>query len=171
MVIFGGCLISCSKNAEPNNHCICITIDDAITNDMLDTLQKYNVKATFFPIAKNLDTAILHRTFAEGHEVGNHSFSHTSFKGLSLAKQQQETILADIKIGRITRYLRPPFGEYNFNTNLLGKRLIFWNQNVDLDLPVKPGIVLLHDVNRLEPLIREVQEVGLQISSLESCLP
>ena len=58
-----------------------LTFDDGpslYTNDILDILAKYNVKATFFVIGKTDDESkeIYKRIVNEGHTLGMHSFSH-----------------------------------------------------------------------------------------------
>ena len=57
-----------------------ITIDDgptrAITPGMLDVLEHYGVKATFFVLPHNGVEDLYRRIIDEGHEIGNHSYSH-----------------------------------------------------------------------------------------------
>ncbi len=59
-----------------------LTFDDGPTNNVtpavLDTLKKYNVKATFFVLGKMVETHpdVLKRTYNEGHFIANHSYSH-----------------------------------------------------------------------------------------------
>ncbi|WP_315671518.1 polysaccharide deacetylase family protein [Clostridium sp. 19966] len=59
-----------------------LTFDDGpsgnVTPKMLDTLKKYGIKATFFLIGKNTvgNEAVVKRIKAEGHVIGNHSYSH-----------------------------------------------------------------------------------------------
>lgn len=59
-----------------------ITFDDGptyvITNQILDVLKKYNVKATFFVVGKEIDGKedILRRIYKEGHGIGVHTYSH-----------------------------------------------------------------------------------------------
>lgn len=59
-----------------------LTFDDGpsakSTDAILDILAEYNIKATFFVVGKMIETnpEVLHRTFKEGHAIGNHSFSH-----------------------------------------------------------------------------------------------
>ena len=60
---------------------IAITFDDGptpITNEVLDILKKHNAKATFFCIGKQIrqHPDIFKRIIAEGHLIGNHSYSH-----------------------------------------------------------------------------------------------
>jgi len=66
----------------PDGKSIYLTFDDGpgpYTNDLLDTLQKYNVKATFFVtdqgLTKGYDNALL-RAYKEGHTIGLHSATH-----------------------------------------------------------------------------------------------
>lgn len=58
-----------------------LTFDDGptkVTNQILDVLKEYNVKATFFVLGKRVDQNpdILRRIFSEGHYIANHSYSH-----------------------------------------------------------------------------------------------
>ena len=65
-----------------DNNSIFITFDDGpipeVTPWVLDTLKKYNAKATFFCLGKNVEKnpAIYRRILAEGHSVGNHTHNH-----------------------------------------------------------------------------------------------
>lgn len=77
--------------------CIALTFDDGphprYTDEILDILQKYNVKATFFVIGKNakLYPKPLERAIAEGHEIGNHTYSH-----LYVCRASAAEYLADV---------------------------------------------------------------------------
>ena len=58
-----------------------LTFDDGpsnITNEVLDVLKKYNVKATFFVLGSNVDLKpeITKRAYEEGHYIANHGYSH-----------------------------------------------------------------------------------------------
>ncbi len=60
------------------NKVIYLTFDDgpsSYTNTLLDTLKKYNVKATFFVTSNGSDSTIK-RAYREGHSIGIHSYSH-----------------------------------------------------------------------------------------------
>jgi peptidoglycan/xylan/chitin deacetylase (PgdA/CDA1 family) len=54
--------------------------DDLYTPKILDVLSKKNIRATFFVVGKQirLFPDILKRIVTEGHELGNHSWSHLS---------------------------------------------------------------------------------------------
>jgi peptidoglycan/xylan/chitin deacetylase (PgdA/CDA1 family) len=64
----------------PDQKTAYITIDDGpsrdITPKMLDTLNKYGVKATFFVLPKSGVDDLYQRIIDEGHALGNHSYSH-----------------------------------------------------------------------------------------------
>src|SRR5450755_1016993 len=63
-------------------HCVALTFDDGpdpvYTPKLLDLLREKNVKATFFVVGKRADQypEIVRRAWAEGHLVGNHTWSH-----------------------------------------------------------------------------------------------
>jgi peptidoglycan-N-acetylglucosamine deacetylase len=69
-----------------------LTFDDGPvpgpTEFVLDTLKKYNAKATFFCIGDNVQkhSAIFKRTIQEGHAIGNHTFNHIKGWGTSTEK-------------------------------------------------------------------------------------
>ena len=69
------------SSGQENIHKVYLTFDDGpsiYTNEILDILDKYNVKATFFVVGKEGDSAeeALQRIVAEGHTLGMHSYSH-----------------------------------------------------------------------------------------------
>ena len=77
---------------------------------VLDELKKYNAKASFFCIGKNVlaDPAIYKRVLMEGHRVGNHSFNH-----LNGWKTDSNTYLQNIEQARElidSDLFRPPYG-------------------------------------------------------------
>lgn len=61
---------------------VALTYDDGpnppYTDQLLDVLAKHNVKATFFMIGNRVEKhpETVHRVVAEGHQIGNHSYSH-----------------------------------------------------------------------------------------------
>jgi len=84
-----------SAYPEPDK-LIALTFDDG-PNDhmdvMLDVLARYDAKASFFIIGRKVsgaDDCIL-RAYSEGHEIGNHSFSHED-----MTEKTQEQILEEI---------------------------------------------------------------------------
>ena len=94
---------------------------DEHTKSILDTLDKYNVKTTFFLVDfwVNEHPEAVKEIDARGHEVANHSTTHPKMTELS-----KEGMIKEIKtteesiekiIGKKTTLFRPPFGDYNDN--------------------------------------------------------
>ena len=77
---------------------------------------KRNIKATFYVIGRsvNMYPHIVRRMVAEGHEVGNHTWTHRNLTGLSDASvrwemdKTREAIVA--ACGVQPRTMRPPYG-------------------------------------------------------------
>lgn len=99
---------------------IAITFDDgphpSNTPRLLDMLAARNIKATFYVIGRSVDLYpnVVRRTVAEGHEIGNHSYTHRL-----LSKLSDSEVLSDLRrcrdsVGRAAgvqpRTLRPPYG-------------------------------------------------------------
>jgi peptidoglycan-N-acetylglucosamine deacetylase len=77
---------------------------------VLAELKKYNAKATFFCIGKNVTAfpGIYRRIIEEGHAVGNHTFNH-----LNGVKSTDAAYLDDIKLAKEyidSNLFRPPYG-------------------------------------------------------------
>ena len=81
---------------KKNRKVVALTFDDgpnpATTNQALDTLSKYGIKATFFVLGKNVsgNEEILKRMKADGHVIGNHSWSHPVLSKLSLDEAKKQ---------------------------------------------------------------------------------
>ncbi len=99
---------------------IALTFDDGphprYTGEILDLLERYRIKATFFMIGGNVELypEIAKRVFQEGHEIGSHTYSHPHMLRLSSAElkceiQKTEQALAKLNISKPTLF-RPPEG-------------------------------------------------------------
>lgn len=98
---------------------LAITFDDGpderFTPEMLDVLKAKNVKATFFVVGVNAEAQpnVLRRIYAEGHEIGNHSYSHPNIALTSLERTRLELDatqrIIEHAIGRSTILFRPPY--------------------------------------------------------------
>lgn len=129
-----------SSNAKEKKK-IAITFDDGPhpinTPKILNILKENNVKATFFVIgvnAKNYPDA-LSLVKENGHEIGNHTYSHNVIKGKSDKKIKKEVLdtekeIEDI-VGEKTSLLRPPCGLYDEKTVDFavenGYKVVLWN--------------------------------------------
>lgn len=101
-------------NIKKADKTIYLTFDDGphetATPFVLDELKKYNAKATFFCIGKNVlsQSNIYQRILEEGHSVGNHTYNH-----LNGWKTDDEIYLQDIHNAAQliqTNLFRPPYG-------------------------------------------------------------
>ena len=102
---------------------IALTIDAAWDADktpfILDTLDKYNVKATFFlcGIWVKQYPDFVKEISKRGHEIGNHSLTHPHMARMdAIAIQKELSDLDDMLeelTGKRSTLFRPPFGEYN----------------------------------------------------------
>jgi cellulose synthase/poly-beta-1,6-N-acetylglucosamine synthase-like glycosyltransferase/peptidoglycan/xylan/chitin deacetylase (PgdA/CDA1 family) len=97
---------------------IAITFDDgpdaAYTGRILDILAEKNVKATFYVIGRNAFRLpdLLRRIYQEGHDIGNHTFSHPNLaesgsERIALELNATQRIL-ESEIGIRTTLFRPP---------------------------------------------------------------
>lgn len=154
---------------------VALTFDDGpteFTPKFLDILKENNVKATFFCIGKQIEKypETFQRIIAEGHAIGNHTYSHSNQTGfLSALKMVEEIEKCDevmLTSGNCKTYLyRPPFGVTNPNIakaiKQTRKKSIGWNtRSLDtvtedgnriykkVTKGLKPGsIILLHDTS------------------------
>lgn len=192
-----------NSDAKNSNREIAITFDDGpheMTEKILDLLQKFNVKATFFCIGKQIEQnpEVFKRIITEGHVVGNHSYSHSNSIGFfSTQKMKEEisktnTIIASF-LNKKSIFFRPPFGVTNPNIAKAVKqskmKVIGWNIR-SLDTVIKDeedvfkrvknkvvpgGIILLHDTSEksvivLERLLLFLQSENYKIVTIDKLL-
>ena len=157
---------------KKNRKVVALTFDDGpnstTTNQALDTLSKYGIKATFFVLGKNVsgNEEILKRMKADGHVIGNHSWSHPVLSKLSLdeaKKQITDTEDALTKVlGSSSKLMRPPYGAITDDIrNSLDLSFIMWDVDsldwkskneaailTEIQREVKNGsIILMHDIH------------------------
>ena len=99
---------------------IAMTFDDGPqpqnTPRLLDMLRARNIKATFYMVGSNVDLypQLVRRVVAEGHEIGNHSYTHRLFSKMSDSDVRSELTRTRDAIVRAAgvqpRTLRPPYG-------------------------------------------------------------
>lgn len=103
---------------------VALTFDDGGSpyrvNAILDILKSYQAKATFFLLGNwvNNNPELVRRMMAEGHEVANHSYSHSRFTWLNEAEIRSEIEITQTAIAEATgqpaaAFFRPPYGSYN----------------------------------------------------------
>ena len=100
---------------------VALTFDDGpdpkYTAQILDVLKTADVKATFFIIGGNAEKypELVRRTFAEGHDIGNHTYTHPNIADISTTQLNLEVSatarLLESVLGRQTHLFRAPYGE------------------------------------------------------------
>ena len=156
---------------------IAMTFDDGpspeTTPRLLDILKQRNIKATFFMIGQNAERnpAIVKRILAEGHEIGNHSWTHPQLSKLSDDRVTEEINKTQNAIKDASGYtpvlMRPPYGaitarQKDWIEKQFGLSVIIWSVDpFDWKRPgasvieerilagARPGaIVLSHDIHK-----------------------
>jgi peptidoglycan/xylan/chitin deacetylase (PgdA/CDA1 family) len=89
--------------------------DPGETPFVLEQLEKYNAKATFFCIGRNViaQPEVYHQVIAAGHSVGNHTHSHIDGWKTGNKKYFADILQAADVIG--SSLFRPPFGHITWN--------------------------------------------------------
>ena len=110
-------------SVEREDKVISVTFDASWGGDktraILDLLDEYNAKATFFLVGIWVDKypELVKEIVARGHEIGNHSDSHAHFTQISDSKIRAELDSCSDKIEALTgtrpTLFRPPYGDYN----------------------------------------------------------
>ncbi|MBV9275631.1 MAG: polysaccharide deacetylase family protein [Verrucomicrobia bacterium] len=160
-----------------NGPYIAMTFDDGpspeTTPRLLDILKQRNIKATFFMIGQNAqrNPEIVKRILAEGHEIGNHSWTHPQLSKLSDQRVTDEITKTQDAIKDASGYtpvlLRPPYGaitsrQKDWIEKQFGLSIIMWSVDpFDWKRPgasvieqrilagARPGsIILSHDIHK-----------------------
>ena len=102
---------------------VALTFDDGpyspATNRILDVLEKYNGKATFFVVGDRVSTYsdCIKREFSLGCEIGNHTYSHTILTSAGASEIKSQLSKASKEVKKITgvapTLMRPPGGAFN----------------------------------------------------------
>jgi peptidoglycan-N-acetylglucosamine deacetylase len=153
-----------------------LTFDDGpnpgTTSDLLDLLERYQVRATFFLIGRHVRAvpSLAKEILERGHALGNHTESHPSLALLSSSEISEQLDRCDEAISSATgvtpRWMRPPYGFRNPLLNGIVMRrgnagVAMWNVMAHdwKPQPAEPviqrlrrarggDIVLLHDGDR-----------------------
>lgn len=197
-------LQSLNHNYKTKIEAVAITFDDGphpeFTPKVLELLKKHNAKATFFLIGKNAEAQpdLVKQIIAEGHTIGNHSYSHSGrFGFFSTKKIESELKKTDALITEISglklKLFRPPFGVTNPNIKKAlkktGHHSIGWSKRSFDTMNIsdekifkrityklqKGDIILLHDTSQktvgvLEQLLLFLRKRNLQSVSADQLL-
>jgi peptidoglycan/xylan/chitin deacetylase (PgdA/CDA1 family) len=132
-------VVSRFPNAEKQ---ICLTFDDGpsgySTAEILDCLDKYEIRATFFCTGQNAQKHpdLLRYLIRQGHEVGSHSMTHPNFHVSPISVVYREMrnsrrVLEQIGGCRVVSF-RAPYGSFSWEVRPIGKvvgtpHLIGWD--------------------------------------------
>ena len=176
---------------------LALTFDDGpradTTTRLLDGLLERGASATFFVIGEQIpgNEELLQRMKAEGHQIGNHTYSH-----VKLLKADMDTVVEEVHkaetllkeaVGEGSFWLRPPYGLIGEErAKLIKTPMIYWSVDPqDWKLlnaekvteavlsAVKPGdIILLHDfysssVDAALTIIDKLQAEGYDFVTVE----
>lgn len=183
--------------------CIALTFDDGPgphTKQLLDTLAKTGSKATFFVLGPNVASQpeLIKRMANEGHQIGNHSWSHSQLSRLSSKKvlSEVERTSAEVKkiTGHGTKTVRPPYGDFNKSTrSTLAKfpsgEIILWSVDTldwktrstaktiaSVKKEARPGaIVLMHDIHKptvaaVPAIVKYLRDEGYTLVTVDDLL-
>ena len=174
-----------------------LTFDDGptpgITEWILSTLDKYDAKASFFVLGKNVEMYpdLYRRILDAGHRIGNHTYSHQKGWGMSLERYTEDVDFANDLIH--SELFRPPYAQITpAQARFLGQRykLVMWDiisrdynrklsprtclRNVTKYLA--PGaIVVFHDSEKafrnmryaLPRTLEKIRQMGLRCKAIE----
>jgi len=132
------------RSGNRSSNMVALTFDDGpsaeFTPAILDILKEYNVPATFFMVGVHVEKypEIAQRIVDEGHEIGNHTYSHRNIPTLSTIDLHKEILEATAAITTVTGvyppYVRPPRGMYDGRfrrlANLLGQEIVLWTISI-----------------------------------------
>ena len=126
-----------SDYIDINKKMIALTFDDGPnynTSKILEILNKYNVRATFFVLGSkiNHNEKIIKTMDKYGMEIGNHTYSHklmTSMSNLDIIKEVEDTsdLIYNI-VGKYPNLVRPSYGSFNKKIKeSINMPIIIWN--------------------------------------------
>lgn len=156
---------------HPDKKQVALTFDDGphptYTSQVLDILSQYEARATFFVLGNRIEfhPELLIRMMQEGHEIGNHSWSHPKFTNLTeqeiLSQLNKTTAEIEKVVGQQEIIVRPPYGDTNeFVQQLIPYPIITWTVDTedwksrDRDQIIQAvkeqvfdgAIILMHDI-------------------------
>ncbi len=145
---------------------IVLTFDDGphprFTDEILAILKKYNARAFFFDVGKNLgavnqndaklssNSNVSKRVLEAGHLLANHSYSHPDLTKLSPTERSREITSTSLLLEKVTgtkpTLFRPPYGAKNAavlkEVEALGMKSILWTlDSMDWADPIPESVV------------------------------
>lgn len=179
---------------------IAITFDDGpndkLTPQLLDILDNYNVKATFYMLGSRATyyPEIVQEVAKRGHQIGSHTEDHKDLTKLSETEIQEQINKTDEAIKKVTgtipTTIRPPYGAYNDivlkNAN---RPIVLWSidtldwKSLNADTvyqtvmqSIEDGdVILLHDIHKTsieaaDKMIGELKKQGYEFVTVDQLI-
>ncbi|MDD2401851.1 MAG: polysaccharide deacetylase family protein [Clostridia bacterium] len=145
----------------PQQKMVALTFDDYLSDEvypLLDILDKYEAKATFFVIGNSIEQnqKLLKDISQKGYAVANHTWDHLNLHTLTDDEIRAQLIATTLKIEqcgvKVAPYFRPPGGYYNNKiiriAQDIGLRTVLWSLNsTDAD-PANSAVEIKQIVSR-----------------------
>jgi peptidoglycan/xylan/chitin deacetylase (PgdA/CDA1 family) len=135
---------------------VALTFDDGphpvYTPKLLDNLRERGVKATFFVTGENAETYpdIIKQMYADGHLIGNHTYSHIQLTSYNRDKFFAELVRTNEVISTLTGYevsfVRPPYGT--------------WDKSIESEIALFP---VLWNIDTLDWNSRNVSSIAARV--------
>ncbi len=158
--------------SKPTKNCLLTFDDGPDLKDLkiLKTLKEHNAKATFFVNAQKLKQYphVIKAIKADGHVIGNHSYSHQNLQKLSIPEQEQEILKGQQILknyGVNVRHYRPAYGAMTpyaaKKLKEMNVKIVMWNldtydyraassdaivQRVERAKNIKRPVILMHSI-------------------------
>lgn len=191
------------KELDPEGKYVALTFDDGpseeVTPHILQTLEDYNAKATFFMLSQNAKNYpdIAKQVADAGHEVANHSVTHANLNTLGNSRIEEEVTVSLKQIEEATDVtptsFRPPYGEFNQtvidHAENSDQAIIMWSVDT-LDWKFREAksilehtkqvtngsIVLMHDIHQttadaLPQIMEYLSNEGFEFVTVAELLP
>ncbi|MDN3358293.1 polysaccharide deacetylase family protein [Actinomadura sp. DC4] len=195
-----------AKHPEPVDcravKCVALTFDDGpgpYTTKLLGMLAARHARVTFFLIGGNIQgrEAIVRKELAEGHAIGDHTWSHPDLSTLpkqAVRAQLTRTLTEIAKVtGGPTRLMRPPYGATDRSVGTVARTLglsqITWSVDTDdwrdrnsaivaqraITRARRGDIILMHDihpttVNAVPRILRGLAKRGFTFATVPELL-
>jgi peptidoglycan/xylan/chitin deacetylase (PgdA/CDA1 family) len=187
---------------DPSKPMLALTFDDGpskYTDQLLDIVEKYNVRVTFCVIGNAIEhrQSVVARAYNMGNEVIGHTWDHRNLTKLTDEEIKQELLSTSNAIkaatGSAPKLFRPPYGAVNASVKKvsaeLGYSLIYWsvdtldwktkNANAVYNAIMKDAknraIILCHDLHKttveaMERVIPALIEKGYQLVTVSELM-
>lgn len=179
---------------------IALTFDDGpsstTTPEILATLKKYNAKATFFVLGKEVlaNPGIVKKEKEAGHQIANHSFNHPMLTKMSKQEVSEQILKTQMavyrEINEFPEMVRPPYGAINKEvSNQVAMPVAQWSVDTEdwkyrnekhitnevLKDAYDGAIILMHDIHpktakSLDGTLKKLKAEGYQFVTVNELL-